>query len=145
MGTTMKDPLLDALHEMGLDAKDYAVFGSAPLFMHGLKDTLRDLDVIARGRAWQQALELAERGLVEIVTPPSGRGTMLRHPSRPIEIFNEWTTKEIDLDELIDAAELIDGIPFVQVGDVLRWKAESGREKDRRDLEVVRGRTSRPS
>lgn len=146
MGTAMKDPLLNVLLELELDTKDYAVFGSAPLFMHGLKDSLRDLDVIARGRAWEQALDLTERGRLLMETPPSGRGTMLRHPHESIEIFNEWTSKKIDIEELIDSAELIDGIRFVRVVDVLKWKALSGREKDRRDIEVaVRGRTSRPS
>lgn len=144
----MKDRLLDMLRALKLDAEDYAVFGSAPLFMHGLKESLRDLDVIARGRAWEQALDLAEQGLLSLATPPSGRGTMLRHPSGLIEIFNEWTTKEVNLDDLIDSAEVTDGIRFVQVGDVLAWKAMSGRAKDRLDVEMadrVIGRTSRLS
>lgn len=141
----MKDPLLNVLLGLELDTSDYAVFGSAPLFMKGLKSSLRDLDVIARGRAWQQALDLADRGLLKRETPPSGRGLMLRHPDESIEIFTEWTTDKVDVDELIDSAETIDGIRFVQVGDVVRWKMESGRKKDRLDAEAaVRGRTSRP-
>jgi hypothetical protein len=139
----MKDPLLNVLLELELDAEDHAVFGSAPLFMHGLKDSLRDLDVIARGEAWKQALELSERGvLLEPEMPPSGRGLMIRHPEESIEIFDVWPN--VDVDELIDTAEIIDGIRFVQVGDVLAWKATSGREKDRRDVAVAafRGRTS---
>jgi hypothetical protein len=140
----MKDPLLNVLLGLELDADDHAVFGSAPLFMHGLKDSLRDLDVIARGRAWRRTLELSRNGvLLPPETPPSGLGHMVRHPEEAIEIFDQWPN--IDVDELIDSAELVEGIRFVQVGDVLRWKAISNREKDRRDIEIadVRGRTSR--
>jgi hypothetical protein len=143
----MKDPLLNVLLGLELEAKDHAVFGSGPLFMHGLKDSLRDLDVIARGRAWAQALDLSRRGvLLPPETPPSGRGLVIRHPEESIEIFDQWP--DVDVDELIDSAETIDGIQFVQVGDVLRWKIGAGRDKDERDVRaaaaVARGRTSRP-
>lgn len=137
----MKDPLLDALFGLALDTRDHAVFGSAPLYMKGLKASLRDLDVIARGAAWARALELSGRGLLlPVEAAPSGRGRVVRHPSAPIEVFDEWPTA-VDLDELIDGAEVIDGVPFVRVGDVLREKARSGREKDRRDVETARQRS----
>jgi hypothetical protein len=140
----MKDPLLNVLLGLELDAKDYAVFGSAPLFMHGLKDSLRDLDVIARGTAWEQVLDLSRRGvLLAPETPPSRLGRMVCHPEESIEIFDRWP--DVDVDKLIDSAKLIDGVPFVQVGDVLEWKSGANREKDRRDIAAaaVKGRTSR--
>ena len=145
----MKDPLLNELLRLELHAEDYAVFGSAPLFVAGLKESLRDVDVIARGTAWEQIQDLARRGILGgPQATPSGRGSMYWHREERIEFFDSWTTGYVDIDELIDDAETIDGIPFVRVGDVLRWKAMSGREKDRVDVataERVISRTSHPS
>jgi hypothetical protein len=144
----MQEPLLDVLLGLALDARDHAVFGSAPLYVKGMKTSLRDLDVIARGAAWTRVVDLSERGLLlPPEVPSSGRGLVVRHPCAAVEVFDDWTAGT-DVNVLIDAAEMIDGIPFVLVGDVLAWKARSGREKDRLDVEAVdrlRGRTSRLS
>jgi hypothetical protein len=141
----LPDPLLEVLLGLGLEVGDHVVFGSAPLFVHGLKDSLRDVDVVARGRAWRQVEELGRQGvLIGPEPPPSGRGRVFRHREVPIEIFDEWTTPFVDVDDLIASAELVGGIPFVPVGAVLAWKAMSNREKDRLDYEAVTGRTSHP-
>lgn len=150
----MTHTLLDELRSLGLDTDHYAVFGSAPLYMKHFKAELGDLDVLARGRAWTQALDLAKRGvLAGPDVPPSGRGHRIRHPEHPIEIFDEWTSPVFIVDRLIDTAEVIDGIRFVRLDEVLYWKAMSNRPKDRYDIRVfnankdlaVSSRTLRPS
>ena len=41
--------------EIGIDRRDFVIFGSAPLLAHGLRQHVRDLDVVARGTAWRRA------------------------------------------------------------------------------------------
>jgi len=49
-------PLIKKLLSLDLPPEDYAVFGSGPMFAHGIKDLGHDIDVIARKKAWKKAL-----------------------------------------------------------------------------------------
>ena len=40
--------------ELDLDRRDFVIFGSGPLLAHGLRDGIRDLDIVARGAAWRR-------------------------------------------------------------------------------------------
>ena len=54
-----------------------------------------------------------------------------------IEIFNKWVPGEWNENELIDSAEMIDGVPFVPLEKVIIWKRRMNREKDRIDLKLI--------
>ena len=126
---TKQESILDYLRSLELPAKDFAVFGSGPMYAYGLKDLDNDLDLIARGEAWERALRLGEvdgdafhgLGKVELA---DGK----------IEITNYWFDDlqpgVWDINELIDNAVMIDGIKYVSLEDVLKWKKLFGRPKD---------------
>lgn len=122
-------PLFDRLRGLGLPDGHYAVFGSAPLYIRGLVERLRDLDVVARGPAWERAEQVGSRA-----TPPSRRGRLrvVHGPSGSgaIEIFDRWTSDDWKVDDLVATAERVGGIRFVPVDVVLDWKARSARRKD---------------
>ena len=42
-----QNPLIKKLFSLNLPKEDFAVFGSGPMFAHGLIDDLKDLEVIA--------------------------------------------------------------------------------------------------
>jgi len=115
-------PLIIELENLDLCPTDYAVFGSGPMFAHGLHEP-SDLDVVARGKALSQAKAYAEMfggqdG--EAITFAGGR----------IEIYADWQPGTWNVDELIDTAEIVDGVPFVALAHVLRWKRLLRRPKD---------------
>jgi hypothetical protein len=127
-------PLLDNLRSLGLPSRDFVVFGSGPLLAHRLINDVPDLDVLARGEAWRQAQRLAvpERA-------PSGVGKVIRAPGN-IEIFDAWPLQgeSWNVDRLIDDAEIIEGVRFVPLKTVLRWKEGAGRQKDEDDIAILR-------
>jgi len=133
-GIKLEHPLFDALKELNLPIGSYAVFGSGPMFAHGirpLKD-LDDIDLITTGEAWKIACEksepvLAKMGYNNVVTLNEGL----------IEIFDGWSPGSWDIQKLIDEADLIDGIPFVRLEEVVKWKRVMGREKDKGHLEMI--------
>ena len=118
------------LLSLHLPVSDYVIFGSGPLFAHGIRSDVRDLDILARGSAWRKALTYGTAP----VNPPSGNGSMIVLFDGRIEIFNSWVSAEWDVDSLIDNAEFIDGLPFVPLTTVLRWKKSASREKDQHDI-----------
>jgi hypothetical protein len=92
-----------------------------------------DLDVVARGEAWKIAMNVADP-----TPPPSGYGLRVVLFDGAIEVFDRWLPGTADTDELIDGAELIQGIPFCPLSVVLAWKRRSDREKDRADIRAIR-------
>ena len=115
--------LFAALESLDLPTGDFAVFGSGPLIIRGIIDA--DLDVISRGAAWRRACEIGdlvylEDHDVEIVSFFEGA----------ITVGTRWGYGEFDIDYLIDTAEMIDGLPFVQIEHVVRYKKIAARSKD---------------
>lgn len=130
--------------ELDLDRRDFVIFGSGPLLAHGLRRSVRDLDVVARGATWRRASEHAFPSTGAI----SGAPTALFWGGR-IQFSPGWISPEWDPDDLINRAEIIQGLPFAQLTDVLAYKQALSRPKDRPDiaalLDVLRptGRTHR--
>ena|SRR3712207_5472985 len=114
--------LFGKLRALELPAGNYAVFGSGPLAVRGLIEGVRDLDVVARGSAWPKAQVL---GPVDVA---SGGDPVVKLESGAIEIFGDWLGW--DVDAIIDGAEIIDGLPFACLEDVLAFKLHHGRPKE---------------
>ncbi|MDP2856193.1 MAG: hypothetical protein Q8N90_03725 [bacterium] len=52
-------------------------------------------------------------------------------------MWKGWKPGQWDIKQLIREAEIIDGLPFVKLKYVLKWKKLSGREKDLKDIETI--------
>jgi hypothetical protein len=114
--------LLGELRALDLPEGEYAIFGSGPLVARGLLREVHDLDVVARGAAWDRA-----KGLGQVRTAPEGDPVVWLQGGA-IEVFGGWLGWDIDV--LIDDAEIIDGLPFACLEDVLAFKRFYGRPKD---------------
>ena len=123
--------LFETLKDLALPMDDCAIFGSGPMWLRGIREST-DLDIIARGKAWEWA---KLNGTVEI---KEGSGLECAHFSgKSIEIYHDWYPGEWDIDELIDTADVVDGIRFVKLNSVIEWKKRMGREKDAWDLVLI--------
>ncbi len=121
--------LFDRLRAMELPPGSYAVFGSGPLAAHGIIDELGDLDVIIAEEAWDRVQAL---------------GLVVMHGDDPvIELGNglsfgrSWAYGDVDVEYLIEDAEMIDGLPFVRLDAVVAYKRIAGRPKDLRHIELM--------
>jgi len=121
--------LFALLRSLELPAGDYAVFGSGPMIVRGMVEATNDLDIITRGAAWERVQEIGTLGAFDDNNPYvdmfDGR----------ITFGITWKYGEFDLDELIDTAEIIDGLPFVLMEHVITYKQAAGRPKDLEHLE----------
>jgi hypothetical protein len=128
-----KDAKFQLLRDLHLPVCDYVIFGSAPMYAHGLRQEIADLDIVARGRAWQIITLLGEPKIA-----PSGNGNMVELHGGLLQIFDQWITPDWDINKIIDEAEYIDGLPFAQLSEVLCSKSQSNRPKDQEDLHILR-------
>jgi len=108
--------LIKILLDLNLPSEDYAIFGSGPMMAHGIKEA-NDLDLIVRNNAWKI---VQKEG-----TPPE------------IEAWNSWGPGKWDIDKLIDEAEVIEGIRFVRLAEVLKWKKMVNRPKDADHIKMI--------
>jgi len=138
---SMKDiPEFEALfqyvRDLRLPVGDYAIFGSGPMIIRGWISGANDLDIICRGKAWEIAcnkgvVSYDERYDVSLASHCNGRVTF----------GTEWAIGEFDIDELIDTAEIIDGLPFVGLQHVIEYKQIRASAKDLVHLELCRQAT----
>ena len=71
-----------AIHSLKFPVDDYLLFGTAPMLVPGLLAQINDLDILAKGRAWEAATKLAKP-----VPMPDG-DLAVRFES--VDIFNGW-------------------------------------------------------
>ncbi|MEK7164071.1 MAG: hypothetical protein AAB768_02930 [Patescibacteria group bacterium] len=124
--------IIQKLRSLDLSTNDFAVFGSGPMYAHGLKDLGHDLDIIACREAWEMAKKLGKIELTEI-----GKTPVITLFGGEIEIFNDWDWCGWTPEELVDTAEIIDGIKFVSLEKVLQWKKIFGRAKDVEHVKII--------
>ena len=129
----MPDANLDVLRRLDLPRGDYAIFGSGPLMVRGIIDSVNDLDIICRGEAW----ELAKRA-GELKYLPAYDVHIVEMAGGQITFGTEWGIGDFDIDELIDSADEIAGLPFVRLEYVADYKRIARRPKDAEHLRALR-------
>ena len=134
-----RNRLVRELVAMDLDPGQFVLFGSAPLLAHGLRTTIRDLDVVARG----DVLAWAKRAGTPGVGACSGDPVWQFGHGR-IQFSAGWITPRWDVDELMDGADVIGGLRWARPEDVLRYKLELLRPKDLADIAKIRAHLRDP-
>jgi hypothetical protein len=126
--------------ELDLDVRDFVIFGSGPLLAHGLRIGIHDLDVVARGPAWQRVLEHGCPGTGSVNGAP-----MALFWNGLIQFSQGWISADWDADDLIDRAQTIQGWPFAPLADVLAYKEILLRPKDYPDIAALHQAVPRPA
>ena len=124
--------LFDRVKSLNLPEGDFAIFGSGPLIVREIVPASNDLDIICRGRAWDYI-----KGVGEPEYLAEYKLGIVSMFDGSLTFGNKWGIGAFDTDELIDSAELIDGLPFVRLEYVAKYKKISKRPKDLHHLEAL--------
>lgn len=121
---------LSELKRLNLPVKQYAVFGSGPLAVRGIRDT-NDLDIIVKPILWKK--------LSAIYSPKNSNNNNNKEVIHigNIEVFKDWKPWFNDINSLINSADIIDNLPFVRLEYVLKWKKIRNMEKDKKDIQLI--------
>jgi hypothetical protein len=125
----MFSDLLEELKKLNLPKGKFAIFGSGPMAVKGLKEP-HDLDVIVTEDVFE---DLKSRSNFE--TKIIKDFEYLEKDG--IEFLKEWDPVEWNVERLINEAEMIDGLPFVKLDEILKWKKFENREKDQKDIKLI--------
>lgn len=125
MARFLEHAFVQELLSLEMPGDHFAIAGSGPLYVRGRIDAINDLDVVARGPAWEIAAAIG-------VSKPAPYSAV-RHISLfqgHVEILDGWFPEYWKLDDLIDGADVMYGIRFVRLEVVLRTKQLLGRPRD---------------
>jgi hypothetical protein len=120
---------LQEVREMNLPLGEYAILGSGPLAVRGIRET-KDVDLIVTPELWKEyrKKEGWEKKLgYDVFYLKKGH----------VELWKRITwfwDRRIDIKAFIERAEIIEGLPFVNMKDFIYWKGILWREKDKRDV-----------
>lgn len=126
-------PYFQSLAELHLSPDDFAIAGSGPLFAHGLIDDLGDLDIVCRNEAWTTVCKLGD-----VIDAPLFNIKRVLLFDETLEFLNGWFPEIWTTDEIIDGADLIQGIRFVPLAVVFKTKSILKRPRDLLHLEILK-------
>jgi hypothetical protein len=126
--------------ELDLDRRDLVIFGSGPLLAHGLRDSIGDLDIVARGTVWQRVSAYGCPGTGSVNGAP-----LALFWGGLIQVSPGWISADWDAGDLIGRAEIIQGWPFAPLADVLAYKRILLRPKDHPDIAALRQAAHKPA
>lgn len=122
--------ITERVKELGLPTGSYAVFGSGPMAVRGMREA-HNLDIIItselfrklkKEKAWKAE---ALRDHHEVLSREG------------VSLFDSWAPDSWDIPAMIKEAEMIDGVPFVKLETVLEWKKIRNSEKDKEDIALI--------
>lgn len=127
--------LLNDFRKLKLPEEKYAIYGSGPLAIRGIRKA-KDLDVIVTKRMFQK---LKEKYL-ENYEKDLKKRFKEKLKIRKIEIYptDAWRPKFEDLNRAIKKAETIQGLKFIRLKDLIKFKEKMGRPKDFRDIKLIK-------
>jgi hypothetical protein len=124
--------LVELAANLDLDRRNFVIFGSGPLLAHGLRQQIRDLDIVARGPVWRRVCQYGAPATGEINGAP-----LAVFCGGLIQFSQGWISEDWDGDALIDRGEIVQGLPFAQLTDVLAYKQDLRRPKDLADIQAL--------
>lgn len=123
--------LFNIVKKLNLPAGKFAVFGSGLLCARKLKEC-KDIDIIVYKNIF---LEFEKKKDWKKGVSPNGSEYL---KNEYIELYYEWKPGKWNENNLIREADIIYGLPFVRLREVLKWKKNYGRENDKKDIELIK-------
>jgi len=117
---------LDELREMNLPSHRYAIYGSGPLAIRGIREN-RDIDIVVDDALYEELIKKY---------PEDNNKKEIKYKN--IEIFCSSKSLIDDPDKAIAQAEMIDGFKFIRLNELIKWKKKFGRPKDLKDIKLIK-------
>lgn len=127
--------LLDEFRKLKLPEEEYVIYGSGPLAIRGIRKA-KDLDVVVTKRLFQKLKEKYSENFKK--DPKKRFKEKLKIGKIEIYPINSWGLKFKDLNKAIKRAETIEGLKFIRLKDLIKFKEKMGRPKDFRDIELIK-------
>lgn len=116
-----RQEIIKTLNDLNLDKKEYWVVAGSAMVLYGLRNETNDIDL---GCSTNLANTL-ENDYSTLFFEDGSRRIVINDK---IEVFENW---------LFDKVEYVEGIPVISLKGLLVLKESLGREKDKKDIELI--------
>lgn len=121
--------LLKELDALDLPKDQYVITSSGPLAVRGIREA-HDIDLVVTPKLWEalkQKHPVKEMGLCDSIQIGN------------IDILGNFRSERLFTSEdQINQADVIDGHRYVNLETIIAFKKQLGRDKDKRDLELIK-------
>ena len=107
----------------------YAVVGSGVMSAHDIRPH-HDVDLIVTKNLFET---LKNDGWQSV----PNRNSVLKNGNYEVDVDYKYGEYHPDHNGLIRNAEIIDGVPFIRLGELIKFKKALGRDKDKKDIELI--------
>jgi len=122
--------LLEEFKKLNLPDGEYVIYGSGPLGVRGIRD-VHDLDVVVTDGLYKKLLEKYSGKEVN-----DGKKRFIKLGK--IELIPASYSLIKDVKKTIANADVINGLKFVKLEYLLKWKRKMGRQKDFGDIKLIK-------
>ena len=128
--------LIDEIKKLNFQSDDFIIVGSGPMVIRGLKE-LNDIDIIVSRELFDECKK-DDRWKQIPWTYPDHLGQIYLE-SNPFELYLDVNCGDFNptFEELMSRSDLIEGIHFASIEDVLRFKKSYNRPKHEKDIEII--------
>ena len=130
----------DRVRSVGLSLGKYVVVGGA-MEAFGIRKA-KDLDIVVTQDLFADLMKngwkLCDCEKCQIKFQQGSTDRMLKGDG--VDILAEYSYGKVfhaDTEDLIRNAAIIDGVPYVQLEELLKWKKAARREKDLKDIALI--------
>lgn len=114
---------------LNLPIGEYAVVGGGVLAAHGLREH-RDVDLVVTKNLYNHLRAIGW-------SVAEDKLNVLRMEKYEADSNFHWKEYQPDITKLIKEADIINGIPFVKLQELLIFKKNLGRKKDLEDIKLI--------
>ncbi len=132
--------IFDKVRQLNLPLGEYVVVGGA-MEAYGIRKS-NDIDVVVISSLFEKLIEqgwkVCECDKCKGMRQAGTKKKILK--SEGVDILSEYSWYDkyyADTEALIRDAEIIDGISFVQLDELVKWKKAANRDKDKKDVVLI--------
>ncbi|MCR5308732.1 MAG: hypothetical protein K6E21_01305 [Bacilli bacterium] len=125
-----KQDIINRLNSFPYSKSEYWVITGSAMVLYGIREKTHDIDM---GCTTVLADQLEKDGYVPSITESGNRKFVI---GEDIEIFENWKYGSV---------EIIDGVPVLSLAGLVEMKQSLGREKDYRDISLIKEFMEKPN
>jgi len=126
--------IFEELKELNLPIGEYIVVGSGPMAARGIREC-KDIDILVLEKLYNK-LVIEDWKIVEI-TGVTRKLMVLKKGLFEINKDLKFGEYNPETQNLINNAEIINGIPFLSLPELIKFKTALGRQKDFDDIKLI--------
>ena len=126
--------IFEEVRNLNLPIGEYVIVGSGPMAAREIRD-FKDIDILVSEKLYDELIK-KDWKVVEI-EGVGGKFKVLKKGIFEVNTTLWHGDYKPNTEDLIKKAEIICGMPFLPLPELIKFKTALGREKDQKDIELI--------